>query len=108
MVKKYSCSVSFLMQDTQKNGPTIYKSKIRNPFIRRVTYYAEFMPTRFRGRAVVLIEVPFALGGAFAALLGLLLIEPYGWRTWLVACAIPSVIFLIFSYVSCFFILLNV
>ena len=60
------------------------------------------MPTKFRGKAVVLIEVPFALGGSFAALLALLLIEPYGWRTWLVACAIPSVIFLLFSPVSSF------
>ena len=72
-------------------------------FACRVTYYAEFMPTKFRGKAVVLIEVPFALGGAFAALLALLLIEQYGWRVWLIACAIPSVIFLLFSFVSCIF-----
>ncbi len=69
-------------------------------FFFRVTYYAEFMPTKFRGKAVVLIEVPFALGGAFAALLALLLIEQYGWSVWLVACAIPSAVFLLCSPVS--------
>ena len=66
----------------------------------RVTYYAEFSPTKHRGKAIVLIEVFFALGGSLAALLTLLTLEPYGWRVWLIACALPSITFVIFVYVS--------
>ena len=58
------------------------------------TYGMEFLPTNVRARGVQAIH---AMGASVATLLALVLIKPYGWRVWVLACATPCLIFLIFS-----------
>ena len=64
-----------------------------------VTYLAEFLPNRSRGRCVVLVGVFFAIGASLAVLLAICILMPYGWRWWLVACAMPSFVFVVFCLV---------
>ena len=61
------------------------------------TYGMEFLQTNIRARGVQGIEIIYSMGGSLATLLAVLLIEPYGWRFWLLVCATPCLIFLILS-----------
>ena len=64
-----------------------------------ITYFAEFLPNQSRGRCLVLAAVFFVLGGSLAVLLAIAILVPYGWRWWLGACAVPSLIFVVFCLV---------
>ena len=57
----------------------------------------EFLPTYLRARGTTGMEMVMSMGGAMAAFLAYLLIQPYGWRIWLLVCTLPSLIFLILS-----------
>ncbi len=61
------------------------------------TFGMEFLPTNLRARGVQAIEIIYSMGGSLATLLAVMLIEPYGWRVWLLVCATPSLIFLVMS-----------
>jgi len=60
-----------------------------------ITYFAEFLPNKSRGRAVVLVEIFWAVGSAFEVILAILILMPFGWRWWLGVSAFPSCIFVI-------------
>ena len=62
-----------------------------------VTYFAEFLPNYYRGRCIILAAVFFAIGGTLCATLAIFILLPYGWRWWLGACSIPSILFFMFS-----------
>ena len=57
----------------------------------------EFLPTNIRARGVQGMQTVYSMGGVLATLLAFLLIEPYGWRVWVLACTTPSLIFLVLS-----------
>ena len=59
------------------------------------TYYAEFIPNKFRGRCLLLLVVFFSIGGALAAILAIYILLPYGWEWWLAACSLPSMLFVV-------------
>ena len=59
------------------------------------TYYAEFIPNRYRGRCLLLLVVFFSIGGALAAILAIYILLPYGWEWWLAACSLPSMLFVV-------------
>ncbi|XP_074642627.1 synaptic vesicle 2-related protein-like isoform X2 [Tubulanus polymorphus] len=61
-----------------------------------VTLYAEFLPTAIRAKAVVMIEIFWALGAVFETLLALLVMPHLGWRYLLGLSAIPLLIFAAF------------
>ena len=62
-----------------------------------ITYYLEFLSCEVRGRAAYLMVICISFGGAYAAILGLVLLHTAGWHWWLSACALPNVVFLIIS-----------
>ena len=45
-------------------------------------------------------QVFWAIGGMLEVVLAILVLEPFGWRWWLVASALPTALFLVFCYVS--------
>ena len=55
---------------------------------------AEFMPSQLRGRATVNMAAGFPLGLVLAALLGILIVPHYGWRTLYAIGIIPAVLLL--------------
>ncbi len=57
----------------------------------------EFLPTNLRARGLQGMEIVGSMGSILATLLAYLLIQPYGWRIWLLMCTFPSLIFLILS-----------
>ncbi|ELU01298.1 hypothetical protein CAPTEDRAFT_214808, partial [Capitella teleta] len=58
-----------------------------------ITYYSEFLPSKSRGKCLVLIEVAWALGAMFEVILAIVILLPFGWRWWLVASALPLFVF---------------
>jgi MFS transporter, putative metabolite:H+ symporter len=60
------------------------------------TLVTEFMPSRWRGRAVVGMAAGFPLGLALAALLGILIVPHYGWRALFALGVMPAVLLLFF------------
>ncbi|HEX7969586.1 MAG TPA: MFS transporter [Stellaceae bacterium] len=58
------------------------------------TLVAEFMPSRLRGRATVNMAAGFPLGLVVAALLGILIVPHYGWRTLYAIGIIPAMLLL--------------
>ncbi|ELT97027.1 hypothetical protein CAPTEDRAFT_215670 [Capitella teleta] len=60
----------------------------------RVTYYAEFLPTKRRGKCLVMIELAWALGAMMEVILAMVILIPFGWRWWLVSSAVPLAAFL--------------
>ena len=64
-----------------------------------MTYFVEFLPNKLRGRWIMLMDVFFGLGGVITALFAILFLLPYGWRWWVFACAMPSLLFTILCFV---------
>lgn len=52
-------------------------------------YLSEFIPARHRGRFLVLLDSFWAYGWIFAALLGYLVIPPFGWGAYFLTGAVP-------------------
>ena len=57
----------------------------------------EFLPTNLRARGLQGMEIVYSMGGVLGTLLAYLLIQPYGWRIWVLVCTFPSLIFIILS-----------
>ena len=66
----------------------------------RVTIYSEFLPTVYRARAIVLLEVFWAWGTILAVTLALLVMPGLGWRYFVFFCALPVLVFNLLCYVS--------
>ena len=64
-----------------------------------ITYFAEFLPNQLRGRSIIMIKLYFALGGTLTVTSAIFILVPYGWRWWLVLCAIPSFLFAFFCLI---------
>ncbi|XP_030388275.1 synaptic vesicle 2-related protein [Scaptodrosophila lebanonensis] len=62
-----------------------------------VTLYAEFLPTKHKGKCVVLMDCFWALGACLEVLLALIIYPYYGWRGLLGLSATPLLIFTILS-----------
>eukprot|EP00099_Drosophila_melanogaster_P012486 NP_001286807.1 uncharacterized protein Dmel_CG4324, isoform C [Drosophila melanogaster] len=62
-----------------------------------VTLYAEFLPTKHKGKCVVLMDCFWALGACFEVVLALVVYPYYGWRGLLALSATPLLIFTILS-----------
>uniref|UniRef100_A0A914D2S7 Major facilitator superfamily (MFS) profile domain-containing protein n=1 Tax=Acrobeloides nanus TaxID=290746 RepID=A0A914D2S7_9BILA len=62
------------------------------------TLYSEFLPKSHRAKCIVLIEIFWAVGAGFEAILALLIMNSWGWRWWLSFSSMPLFIFVILSY----------
>ncbi|XP_017070120.1 synaptic vesicle 2-related protein [Drosophila eugracilis] len=62
-----------------------------------VTLYAEFLPTKHKGKCVVLMDCFWALGACFEVVLALVVYPYYGWRGLLALSATPLLIFTLLS-----------
>ncbi|KAH8322543.1 hypothetical protein KR074_003173 [Drosophila pseudoananassae] len=62
-----------------------------------VTLYAEFLPTKHKGKCVVLMDCFWALGACFEVVLALVVYPYYGWRGLLGLSATPLLIFTLLS-----------
>ncbi|XP_063720368.1 synaptic vesicle 2-related protein-like isoform X2 [Symsagittifera roscoffensis] len=63
-----------------------------------VTIYSEFLPTVYRARAIVLLEVFWAWGTILAVTLALLVMPGLGWRYFVFFCALPVLVFNLLCY----------
>ncbi|XP_075261107.1 synaptic vesicle 2-related protein-like isoform X2 [Convolutriloba macropyga] len=63
-----------------------------------VTIYSEFLPSKFRARAIVLLEVFWAIGTMIAVAIALVVMPTIGWRYMVFFCALPVVIFIVLCY----------
>jgi len=57
------------------------------------TYLSEFLPNKYRGKGIILIEVFWAIGGFLEVVLAIVILLPFGWRWWLACSATPSLVF---------------
>jgi len=62
-----------------------------------VTLYAEFLPTKQRGKCVVLLDCFWALGACLEVVLAMLIMPSLGWRWLLAVSALPSLCFVLAS-----------
>ncbi|XP_022223913.2 synaptic vesicle 2-related protein [Drosophila obscura] len=62
-----------------------------------VTLYAEFLPTKHKGKCVVLMDCFWALGACFEVVLALVIYPYFGWRGLLGLSATPLLIFTLLS-----------
>ncbi|KAH8269565.1 hypothetical protein KR018_009410 [Drosophila ironensis] len=62
-----------------------------------VTLYAEFLPTKHKGKCVVLMDCFWALGACFEVVLALVVYPYYGWRGLLGLSATPLLVFTLLS-----------
>ncbi|KAH8237052.1 hypothetical protein KR038_003415 [Drosophila bunnanda] len=62
-----------------------------------VTLYAEFLPTKHKGKCVVLMDCFWALGACFEVVLALVVYPYYGWRGLLGLSATPLLLFTLLS-----------
>lgn len=62
-----------------------------------VTLYAEFLPTKQRGKCVVLLDCFWALGACLEVILAMLVMPRLGWRWLLALSALPSLSFVLAS-----------
>merc|ERR1719282_1756905 len=62
-----------------------------------VTLYAEFLPTKQRGKCVVLLDCFWALGACLEVILAMLVMPSLGWRWLLALSSIPSLCFVLAS-----------
>ncbi|EDW74471.1 uncharacterized protein Dwil_GK21379 [Drosophila willistoni] len=62
-----------------------------------VTLYAEFLPTKHKGKCVVLMDCFWALGACFEVVLALVVYPYFGWRGLLSLSATPLLIFTVLS-----------
>ena len=60
-----------------------------------VTLYAEFLPTKQRGKCVVLLDCFWALGACLEVILAMLVMPALGWRWLLALSALPSLAFVL-------------
>jgi len=60
-----------------------------------VTLYAEFLPTKQRGKCVVLLDCFWALGACLEVILAMLVMPTLGWRWLLALSALPSLCFVL-------------
>ena len=60
-----------------------------------ITYFAEFLPNKYRGGCLILTGLLFSIGGSLTSVLAIFILIPYGWRWWLAACSIPSIIYVV-------------
>ena len=60
-----------------------------------VTLYAEFLPTKQRGKCVVLLDCFWALGACLEVILAMLVMPTLGWRWLLALSALPSLAFVL-------------
>jgi len=60
-----------------------------------VTLYAEFLPTKQRGKCVVLLDCFWALGACLEVILAMLIMPTLGWRWLLALSALPSLCFVL-------------
>ena len=60
-----------------------------------ITYFSEFLPNKYRGSCLILTALPFSLGGSLTLVFAIYVLIPYGWRWWLAACSIPSIIYVV-------------
>jgi len=60
-----------------------------------VTLYAEFLPTKERGKCVVLLDCFWALGACLEVLLAMLVMPTLGWRWLLAFSSLPSLCFVL-------------
>ena len=65
-----------------------------------VTLLLEYLPSRDRGKANLVMAMTWAFGGTFTILLawGCIPTWPYGWRILIALCTLPVLIFLIISF----------
>uniref|UniRef100_A0A914E8D4 Major facilitator superfamily (MFS) profile domain-containing protein n=1 Tax=Acrobeloides nanus TaxID=290746 RepID=A0A914E8D4_9BILA len=61
------------------------------------TLYSEFLPKSHRAKCMILIEVFWAVGTGFEAILALLIMNSWGWRWWLFFSSIPLFVFILLS-----------
>jgi len=62
-----------------------------------VTLYAEFLPTKQRGKCVVLLDCFWALGACLEVILAMLVMPSLGWRWLLALSSLPSLCFVLIS-----------
>uniref|UniRef100_A0A914CPX8 Major facilitator superfamily (MFS) profile domain-containing protein n=1 Tax=Acrobeloides nanus TaxID=290746 RepID=A0A914CPX8_9BILA len=62
------------------------------------TLYSEFLPKSHRAKCIVLIEIFWAVGAGFEAILALLIMNSWGWRWWLFFSSMPLLAFVVLSY----------
>ena len=62
-----------------------------------VTLYAEFLPTKQRGKCVVLLDCFWALGACLEVILAMLVMPSLGWRWLLALSSLPSLCFVLAS-----------
>ena len=60
-----------------------------------VTLYAEFLPTKQRGKCVVLLDCFWALGACLEVILAMLVMPSLGWRWLLALSSLPSLAFVL-------------
>jgi len=60
-----------------------------------VTIATELLPSKNRGKAIIILELFWALGSVFAAALAIFCMSSLGWRWYLVFITIPIIIFLL-------------
>jgi len=60
-----------------------------------VTLYAEFLPTKQRGKCVVLLDCFWALGACLEVILAMLVMPNLGWRWLLALSSLPSLAFVL-------------
>ena len=58
-----------------------------------VTYFAELLPNKYRGCCLILSALFFSIGGLLTTVLAIFILIPFGWRWWLAACSVPSMIY---------------
>jgi len=63
-----------------------------------VTIYSEFLPSSYRARAIVLLEVFWCLGTIIAVGIAAVVMPTLGWRYMVFFCALPVVLFIILCH----------
>ena len=63
-----------------------------------MSYIAEFIATKHRGKSVISVEFFYSFGSIYVAVIALLLMGSSGWRVFLLVAAIPPMTFLLLSF----------
>ena len=66
-------------------------------FPQAITLYSEFLPTFYRAKCIILVELFWSIGAAAGALLALWMMEPLGWRWLIFLTSLP----LLFTAIAC-------
>lgn len=61
--------------------------------IQTITYAAEFLPTKSRGKGIIILRCFWAAGGCIEVLLAMAILPYFDWRWWIGGTAVPSLIF---------------